>query len=342
MGKSSIATPQHLPTYGRPRTSVLRPSVGTLVVKRASVSFGTALSFRTAQLSSVVRSIAQASWALGVTFGLQSTAWAAGTPPPKEYPPCAGDADETNVQAARGAFEAGKAAFHESDFPRAILYWEDAFRRDCSAVLMLKNLTRAYEANAQYPEAAVALQTYLTREPEAEDKAELEAQLEALRAKIGKPASSPDMSRPAKSGSTATSSNSPKTTTTPELRGPVAPSPDDTESAPTKGSKIAAGIVAGAGAALGLASAVFWFDANADEKAAAKECPNRTCDAATAQKGNDAIDRKQRWAIIGGAGATIMAGGIIWYLLIPDDTENVGVLPEVSPTYAGVTWSTRF
>ncbi len=319
---------------------MLRPNVGTFVVKRASVLF------RTALLSSIA---GKTSLALTLTWGLPATAWAAGNSPAKEYPPCSEAADDTNVQAARGAFEAGKAAFHESDFPRAILYWEDAFRRDCTAVLMLKNLTRAYEANGQYTEAAVALQTYLTRAPDAEDKPELEAQLRAIQTKVRNAGSPPGAAnRPAKPQGSADPvarkvSASPRPAASSLDQDGNISSESATESGSPKGTKIAAGIVAGAGAALTLASAVFWFDANSDEKAAETQCPERKCDDADAiQRGNDAIDRKQRWAIIGGAGAALMTGGIVWYLLIPDDAEDVGLIPDVSPTYAGVTWSTEF
>ncbi len=97
------------------------------------------------------------------------------------YPACTTAADEAALQAARGAFEAGKAAFNEADYGRAIVYWEDAFRRDCSASLLLKNLGRAYEANGQFAHAVVALTTFLEREPNAEDRAELEAQIAGLK-----------------------------------------------------------------------------------------------------------------------------------------------------------------
>src|SRR5688572_29021694 len=65
-----------------------------------------------------------------------------GSPPGARYPACASEPDAQSIQAARGAFEAGKAAFEEGDYDRAIMYWEDAYRRDCTAHAMLKNLAR--------------------------------------------------------------------------------------------------------------------------------------------------------------------------------------------------------
>ena len=96
----------------------------------------------------------------------------------KQYAECAREATDTDVTAAKGAFQAGNASFEEADYPRAIVYWEDAYRRDCSAHGMLLNLARAYELNGNKPQAVVALRTYLQRVPSA-DKEKIEARLKS-------------------------------------------------------------------------------------------------------------------------------------------------------------------
>ena len=83
---------------------------------------------------------------------------------PTRYPECTHEASEADLTAAKAAFQAGNVSFNEADYPRAILYWEDAFRRDCTAHPLLLNLARAYELNAQKRKAVVALETYLKRE----------------------------------------------------------------------------------------------------------------------------------------------------------------------------------
>ena len=65
--------------------------------------------------------------------------------PTKSYPDCGHEATDAEVQAAKGAFQAGNASFNEADYARAIDYWEDAYRRDCTANPLLLNLARAYE-----------------------------------------------------------------------------------------------------------------------------------------------------------------------------------------------------
>src|SRR3972149_3238348 len=65
------------------------------------------------------------------------------------YPECKNQPTDSDVSAAKGAFQAGQASFNEADYTRAITYWEDAYRRDCTAHALLLNLARAYELNGQ-------------------------------------------------------------------------------------------------------------------------------------------------------------------------------------------------
>lgn len=328
---ASFDVPQARSSYGRCQRRVSRPKLGTFVVKRVTRSCSIDL------WSSLTRWGAL-TWVL---CGLPAPAFAAENHV-KEYPPCTERADEVNLQAARGAFEAGKAAFNESDYPRSILYWEDAFRRDCSATLLLKNLTRAYEANHQYAEAANALRTYLERAPEAEDRQELEAHLRVLENKV-EPANPPPGPKPVKQQPTQTE---PKPAPPPASF--IADNDTDGEPAFDDGSsvngpKLAAGIVAGAGAVLALTSGVFWYQAHTDERAASDACPQRfNCSPDITQRGNDAIDRKQRWAWIAGGGVALMAGGVAWYLLLPSESSTAGLQPSLGPTHAGLNWSGSF
>lgn len=337
----------------------MRPIVGTFVVKPAApMRRPFFLRGPSLFLAELPRSVDRATtWprviamlVTWMTIAFFPAAGWANTHTAKEYPPCTEKADDAAVQAARGAFEAGKAAFNETDYPRAILYWEDAFRRDCSAVLLLKNLARAYEAHAQYPEAAVALRTYLTRAPDAEDKAELEAQLQAIEAKIADTkAKQPPGPAPSSATRPATSASHAGHNGTPDANATASESPEEfaTESpaeSPTNTSKVVAGVIAGTGAAVAMASAVFWFDANAQEKKANEVCPVREeCTSPEATRlGNEAIDDQQRWAIVGGVGAALVAGGIIWYLAAPSEADDAGLSPQLGPDYAGVTWTSGF
>lgn len=100
------------------------------------------------------------------------------------YPSCERDPTESDVSAAKGAYEAGEVSFQEADYERALLYWEDAFRRDCTAVKLLLNIARAYELNGNFEAAVNALQTYLDRRPDAKDRASVEKRIEKLRERV--------------------------------------------------------------------------------------------------------------------------------------------------------------
>ena len=101
----------------------------------------------------------------------------------KQYADCGHEPTETDVTAAKGAFQAGNASFEEADYARAIVYWEDAYRRDCTAHGMLLNLARAYELSGNKAQAVVALRTYLVRVATA-DKDKIERRIEVLNKQI--------------------------------------------------------------------------------------------------------------------------------------------------------------
>ena len=98
----------------------------------------------------------------------------------KPYPECTAEPTEGDVAAAKGAFQAGQASFNEADYARAITYWEDAYRRDCTAHALLLNLARAYELGGDKEQAVEALQTYLARKPESPQKDQINRRIEVL------------------------------------------------------------------------------------------------------------------------------------------------------------------
>ena len=102
----------------------------------------------------------------------------------KPYPPCTQQASDPDANGAKAAFQAGTVSFNEADYPRAILYWEDAYRRDCTANIILFNLARAYELNGQKRQALLALETFLEREPNSNEKPQIVRRIEVLKKQI--------------------------------------------------------------------------------------------------------------------------------------------------------------
>ena len=78
-------------------------------------------------------------------------------PEPQPYPACQGKPTEGDQKAAKSLFTAGQVSFNEADYRTAIQYWRDAYKRDCTAHLLLVNLARAYELAGDKRESVTAL-----------------------------------------------------------------------------------------------------------------------------------------------------------------------------------------
>jgi tetratricopeptide (TPR) repeat protein len=100
---------------------------------------------------------------------------------PVPYPVCSEKPSEAQIEGAKGAYQAGTVSFQEADYERAILYWEDALRRDCTATKLLLNLARAYELAGEKEHAILALETFIERRPESSDRASIEKRIQFLR-----------------------------------------------------------------------------------------------------------------------------------------------------------------
>src|SRR4051794_17241671 len=157
---------------------------------------------------------------------------------PKAYQECIKTPTDAETAAAKGAYQAGNASFDEADYPRAITYWEDAYRRDCTANLLLKNLARAYELYGQKRQAVVALETFLVREPTSADKEQIQRRIEVLKKQIAA-----EKAAPAPAGTAVTPATAPPATT-----GPAQPEPEPVAS--TGKRSVVPLVVAGAGAAI--------------------------------------------------------------------------------------------
>lgn len=255
---------------------------------------------------------------------------------PKAYPECLKVPTEAETAAAKGAYQAGNASFDEADYPRAITYWEDAYRRDCTANLLLKNLARAYELYGQKRQAVVALETFLVREPNTGDKEQIQRRIEVLKKQIAAEKAVPVAPAPA-----------------PAAAAPPPPPPPPPE-ADTHGKRsIAPLFVAGAGGVVLIVGAAVFAKASKDVSHYEDLCPNRDCGtgsdaAANREAGNNARTRKIWGGVVTGVGAATLAGGLIWYFVQPRQGTSSASLrkplvsPTVAPGFAGVALSGAF
>jgi len=261
---------------------------------------------------------------------------------PKAYPECIKAPTDSETAAAKGAYQAGNASFDEADYPRAITYWEDAYRRDCTANLLLKNLARAYELYGQKRQAVVALETFLVRESSPPDKEQIQRRIEVLKKQIASEKAVPVAVAPAQPPAAA-----------------VATQPQPAPEPEAHGGKrsIVPLIVAGAGGVVFIVGAAVYSKGAKDVNHYAELCPEANgkleCgtgpDAvANMEAGNDARTRKTVGGVVAAVGAATIAGGLIWYFVQPRSAARTGTLqrplvsPAVAPGFAGLALSGAF
>jgi tetratricopeptide (TPR) repeat protein len=272
--------------------------------------------------------------ALGLSASVASAQVAKGETKP--YPECTRDPTEGDVGAAKGAFQAGQASFNEADYDRAIFYWEDAFRRDCTANALLMNLARAYELQGNKPQAVIALETFLARQPDSSQRDQITRRIDVLNNQIEQDKQHAQVQP------------NPQTTTqaNPQTTQPTQTPPPDqggtTEPEPTSsGSRsIVPLVVAGGGVVIGVVGAVLYFPAKSDidrlrglcettpdGKTLCSDQPGGPSGAQLAQEGNSARSKATLGSILGIGGAAIAVGGVVWYFLQPKKADVANAAP---------------
>jgi tetratricopeptide (TPR) repeat protein len=257
------------------------------------------------------------------------------------YPACHKTPTEGDVAAAKGAFQAGNASFNEADYDRAINYWEDAYRRDCTAHPNLLNLARAYELNGQKLHAVNALETFLARSPGRADDDQIKRRIEKLREQIAdeKTAAAP-VTDPAPA---------PPPETQPAPEPPREPPPD--VPVRTERRSFVPLLVAGAGGVAAITGTIVYFSARSDYDGADGKCPDHTnCATNITEAGNAAKSRMKVGGWVVGAGGVVIAGGLVWYFLQKPEVTTAKaprgfvshVTPAFGPGYGGVEFAGRF
>lgn len=255
-----------------------------------------------------------------------------------EYKECQKQPSETDVQGAKGAFQAGTVSYNEADYERAILYWEDAYRRDCTATLLLLHLARAYEGQGNLEQALVALHAYLLRAPaNAPDRPKAEKLVSAFEQKL---------ESQKRSQSQVEEDNKPKQ----ELP-PTPATASSAGTAPTYRHLYVKPIipiaVAGVGISAFVVGGIIFGTAQSDvsdyDEQCKGSCPNRTIY-------NEAEDAKSRrdWGLgIGITGLILAGGGVGWYFFNEQQKPTqparpAAFVPWISPRVAGLSYLGTF
>ena len=258
------------------------------------------------------------------------------------YPACTKTPTKGDQEAAEGAFKAGFGSYQEGDYSKAIMYWTDAYQRDCTAHALLLNLANAHERMGNKKEAVRALKTYLERAEEVPNRTQLERRVENLEAQIAAeaPATKPD--------------DTPKPL-------PGDPQPDPSEDGGVKvdssgGKSIAPWIVVGVGGALSVVGGLVYVGGKNKVDDADAICPDRencpTTEAGKAAKadGNDGRNQMTLGGAMVGVGLAGVAGGLAWHFFFDNPepeseaaaSPSTTLQPTLGPSYAGISLGGSF
>jgi hypothetical protein len=258
------------------------------------------------------------------------------------YPaPCdASKVTKADVDRAHSVFLSGKQFLDESNYDKAISYFNDAYSIDCSRHAILPIIATTYERKGDKAEAVRALEEYLRRVPNAPDREQVERRIKNLNDQLAREAPPPTAASAAPSSAPAASAAPPPTAAPEAATAPTAPPVATGVSEEGSPSGPAPWVVVGVGGAAVVAGAVLWIVGSGDISSAEGSCPTRhNCTPDVASQGNNGRTLKTAGAIAGGAGLGVLAAGLIWHFLEkPAKSPEAGefIRPELSPGYAGV------
>jgi hypothetical protein len=255
------------------------------------------------------------------------------------YPPAcdASKVSKGDVDRAHAVFLSGKQFLDESNYDKAIGYFNDAYSIDCSVHAILPIIATAYERKGDKTEAVRALEEYLRRVPNAADREHVERRIKNLNDQLAheaQPASSA-------SASGAAAASAAPTTSAPEPSAaqttPVA-NVSPPEDQPRKASP-GPWIVTGIGGAAIIGGVVLYIVGSGDISSASSTCPTRkNCAPSVASQGNDGRTLKAVGVVVGGVGIGAVVGGLLWHFFDKGAAPaSAGYIsPVVAPGYAGV------
>jgi len=258
------------------------------------------------------------------------------------YPPAcdASKVSKSDVDRAHAVYLSGKQFLDESNYDKAISYFNDAYSIDCSVHAILPIIATAYERKGDKTEAVRALEEYLRRVPNAADREHVERRIKNLNDQLAHEAPPASAASSATAVVPAPASTPPDASAAPAASLAAGSPGAPPEEQPRRGS---AGpwIVGGLGAAAVIGGVVLYVVGSGDISTAVSACPSRSdCAPSVASQGNDGRTLKTVGVVVGSVGIGAVAAGLVWLLVEKPASSPAGsgrfVSPVLAPGYAGV------
>lgn len=251
-------------------------------------------------------------------------------PPVPTYPECTTKASPQDNELAKNAHKLAAGYYDRADYDKAIQYWNEALKFDCSVNDLLINIANAYEKKGDRAATIATLETYLKRTG---PNPVLEQKVKNIKAQMAPP----QPSATATLAPTATATATPTATAI-----PTAPPP----SGPRPFGNIPWAVVGGGGA-LAIVGAILIPVGLGKINDATSKCPlktlpdgSQTHDCGSNTSARDEGNSGQAMAGAGygllGVGLAAAAGGLVWQLAFNKPgsaTAKTGLW--VSPTTDG-------
>ncbi len=281
---------------------------------------------------------------VGLAFALPALAQTGDLVRPGEPIPAAcADADVTPERNRRASdlFKTGKIAAENMEREKAIFYYLDAYRADCTGHAVLLKIAELWELKGNKAEALRYTQGFLDR-AKADDPNRESATVRRDRLKRDLAATP--------TASATTSATTPATVTAPTASATATTAPTATATAGDGGGHtIYPWIVVGAGGAALVTGGILTVLGAGKVSDAEKTCDaNHKCsDPQAITKGNDGRNMETIGVIVGSVGLAAIAAGLVWHFVEPTGPKQAArlgpvVTPHVAPGYAGLSVGARF
>ncbi len=271
----------------------------------------------------------------GLLFAVTTSAYGersalAQSPSSKDYPPPCASVPTAESERAHKLYEAGKAYYDDGAYENAIAQFREAYRKDCSKHELLIIVSRSYELRTDRAEAIRALETYLERVPNSPDAQQHRNRIDNLKRELARE----------------------KATIVAQ---PVTPPPKQEMREHT----VPPWIVVGLGGAAIIAGIVVYATApklpagcKEESKSCAKDPTNKESPEGFKNRQETAGQAKDQpiyGIVVIGAGAALVATGLLWHFLEPTgpveaQAAKTGpkLTPQVAPNYGGLSLGGTF
>jgi|CZKU01.1.fsa_nt_gi hypothetical protein len=280
---------------------------------------------------------------LAVTLGLTAVAVPALAQQPASYPPpCdASKVSKGDVDRAHTVFLSGKQYLDESNYDKAIGYFDDAYSIDCSVHAILPIIATAYERKGDKGEAVRALEEYLRRVPSSSDRERIERRIKNLNDQQAREQPSATATPAATSSAAVTPPAASAIAESPTASTMVPPPPatsNDTTARPSPGP--GPWILTGVGGAAAVSGIVLYGVGAGKISSAEDACGGRVgCSDSVASKGNSGRTLETVGVVVGVAGVVAVGAGLVWFFTSKASAPSRGsafVSPVLAPGYAGI------